>query len=330
MAGFTPLRSGFRQLVSSPGLVLAEIAWRWGFGFAVCAVLFYSALTFLSGIRISDAEWKLLHGLQPYSTAMVIAHILAELQPVLGRWISAVFPALALLWVLLASVGRAATLKALLSRERTVNWVGMLGINILRVAVTVAAVLAFFGGSILIGVWVRPPAEKSVLPTLLVLLTALVVGLLWSMLNWFLSLAPIFTVRDGRGTFASIGDSLELFRSQPLRYSAIAAGLGTLRALLLAGILLASLAALGAGAQGQWRPALWFAAVVSLLYFAAADLLHIWRIAAYVSLVEPDIEPEPTPALLPPQPVISLPPLPLGEAFPGANGDAHPGIPEGQ
>jgi len=329
MARSSPLRSGLRELMQSPSIVLGEIAWRWGFGLTVWAVLLYTTLTFLAGIKISEGEWKVLRSLEPYSMQIVLAHILAELGPMLARWIPAVMPVLMVLWVLLASIGRAATLKALLSQPSAMNWLGLIGINVLRVVVLVAAVLAFFAGGILIGVWVPPSPERSMLPGFLMLLLALVVGSLWSMLNWFLSLAPIFAVRDGRGAFASLRDSVELFHSEPGRYIAIAGALGIMRSLLIGVILLASLAAAGTAAQGQWQGALTFGVIVSLIYFALVDVLQIWRIAAYVKLAEP--EPETDPELAPPAEPL-LPPLPqFGTPFRSTEdaGDLPP-IPESQ
>ncbi|HXZ81234.1 MAG TPA: hypothetical protein VEG30_15000 [Terriglobales bacterium] len=328
MAHASPLRSSFRELIESPSLVLGEIAWRWGFGLVVWAVIFYTALTFLAGIKISDGEWRVLKSLEPYSMALVLAQILADLGPMLGRWIPAVIPVLMVLWVVLASIGRAATLKALLQESAT-NWLGLLGINTLRVVVLLAAVLAFFGGGILIGAWIPPSPEKQLLPTLLIFLVALVVGSIWSMLNWFLSLAPIFALRDGRGGFASFRESVELFRSYPGRYTTIAAALGLMRSVLLGAILLASLAVVGAAAQGQWRGALTFSVIVSLIYFAMTDFLHIWRIAAYVKLAEAEPEIAPEPAVLPSEPL--LPPAPQFESdFGGGGNISPPPLPEGQ
>ena len=46
----------------------------------------------------------------------------------------------------------------------------------------------------------------------LAMIIAVLVWLAWSMMNWFLSLAAIFVVADGRDTFGAITDAVDLLR----------------------------------------------------------------------------------------------------------------------
>ena len=63
--GRTPLRDGWRVLMRAPASVLAEIAWRWTFGVALWAILYYSFREYFATVEISRTEYHLLRSLQP-------------------------------------------------------------------------------------------------------------------------------------------------------------------------------------------------------------------------------------------------------------------------
>jgi hypothetical protein len=127
------------------------------------------------------------------------------------------------------------------------------------------------------------------------------VGLAWLVLNWFLSLAAVFTIAEGQRTFGALAAAADLCRTRfgPVAAASTWFGLAHLVVfftatsavafpLAFAGLLPAS-AVLGG------------VLLVMFLYFATVDFLYVGRLAAYVTIVEqPD-----TPVALPPT---SLPP----------------------
>jgi hypothetical protein len=106
--------------------------------------------------------------------------------------------------------------------------------------------------------------------------------LLWSMVNWFLALAPIGMVRDDQGALKSIADSVDLYRRIPGPYMGIATGFGLFRAVALVAAVIAALVA----AQAPAASAVALSVAIALVYFAVADFLYIARLAAFMALEE--------------------------------------------
>jgi hypothetical protein len=183
-------------------------------------------------------------------------------------------------------------------------------LHFLRATLGVAALLGYFGASII--AWSvatsRPAGRLAVFLLVFVVLSALI-ALLRSRIGWFLLLATLFSVRDRRDTFGAIADAVRLFR----RRSPDLVTVGTVSLLVR---LLVFSAALGLGLVpvlliGRVPGWLVIAMVglVTVIYFAAADFLFIARLAAYVAVAEDDR-------------ASTLAPLPLPEEAP--SGTAAP------
>ncbi len=316
MAGPTPTRDGWRAITQAPLLILCEISWRWTFGIALWAVIAYIAFSSLGQVQITDTEIKLLRALDPYASSYVLLRVMNAIVPVVLRVFVYTLPALIVLWIAAATFGRAATLKALLGeRARKVRWSALVGVNLLRVLVVFAAVLAFVGTSILIGRMFRGEPELLGAAILLGLGVNLLILSAWSLLNWFLTLAPIFVLRDGAGTFGALGSSLDLFRAHSGAYMGAAVGLALVRLALITVVSVLSVIPLGMIGTSPMMAAIVVGITLALIYWALTDAVQIWRIAAYVSLAnyEPEIpvpvvQPVPLPVV--PQCPAEPPPLP--------------------
>jgi hypothetical protein len=319
VARLTPTRDGWRAITQTPSLILAEIAWRWTFGIAMWAVLAYIALSSLGQVRVTDAEIKLIRAFDPYASSYVLLRVLNSIVPVMVRVLAYAMPALTVLWIAAATLGRAATLTALLGdRAGKVRWSALAGVNVLRAIVLFAAVLAFVGSSILVGRFFRGTPELLGAAILLNLGINLLILSVWSLLNWFLSLAPIFVMRDGVGTFSAFGISLDLFRERSGAYMGAAVALGLVRLLLLVLVSFISLIPLGMIGNSPTRAVVVVSVAVAIIYWALMDVVQIWRIAAYVSLAkaEPEAPVLTAPVILPEVrgPEVSAPELPENPA----------------
>jgi len=317
MARSSPTRDGWRTVAQTPSLALAEIAWRWTFGIALWAVLAYIALSSLGQVRISDTEIKLIRAFDPYASSYVLLRVLNAIVPVVLRVVGYALPALVVLWIASATFGRAATLKAMLGdRAGQVRWSALAGVNLLRVVVLFAAVLGFVGSSILVGRFFRGTPELLGVAILLSVGINLLILSVWSLLNWFLSLAPIFVMRDGMGAVSAFGASLDLFREHSRAYMGVAIGLGMVRLVLLIVVSLVSFVPVGMIGDFPARAIIIVGITVALVYWVLMDVVQIWRIAAYVSLAEyePEVLSAALPVELPPQPdhPIEAPPVPNG------------------
>jgi hypothetical protein len=298
------VRSGFRAVLRQPALVLGEIAWRWGFGVAAWVLVIAALRRILANVDVSEAERLIARRSDAFVIADAGARILAQVLPQFGRACVVLVPAISVLWIAAATLGRGATMQAMLAtpaaRVPRIRFGALAVLNALRALYTLAAMAAFVGAMLLAGT--AMPALDVTVAALTWILLAFVVAFFWSAVNWFLALAPIWIVRDGRSALKSIADSASLFRGEPGEYMAIAWWFGLLRTLAVAAAIVAALVA--GAASGSNAAAIAICIAVSLAYFAVADFLYIARLAAYLDLNEV-VAPEASP----PQPHTAAPTL---------------------
>jgi hypothetical protein len=316
----SPTLEGFRTMFAQPSFGLAEVAWRWSFGAAASLLLVFAFFEYLDTLPVSNGDLLLLRTSQPLLISRAVLHIfrgsafrVVETAIVLALTLGAA-------WIAVASLGRAATLRALLAHFRKVDVStpapkakkrgrlrSLFALNTFRLAATLAAIVGCFAAVLLAGA-ASQPADPAPGSALLIFLTiSLMVWFAWSTLNWFLSLALIFVVADGRDTFGAIAAAVNLCRTRSGSVFAVGTwfGLAHFTAFAVASSVvafpLAFAAVLPAGVV------LGGTLLVALLYFAVADFLHVGRLAAYMAIAE-----------MPESPMIARtapPPLPRGGAY---------------
>ncbi len=280
-----------------PALVLAEITWRWCFALAAALLAAVSLLEYLNSIPVSWRERMLAESGEPLLVLAAVAHALrgSALRLVAGVIVAGT--AATVLWMLCAAVGRLTILKALLPQARGGGFRSLFGLNFLRAGLALAAVLAVSGALILAG-FAGPAGDAA--PSL-VLAAILISGiwLVWALLNWLLSVAAIFVVRDRLDTFGAIGAVVNLVRSTfgdvvltslpflLLHYLALGAAIAS-------GVLIFDLMTRVSPAAG------WALLAIAAGYFAYADFLYITRLAAYVALAGPGGEEQAVSERVPP------------------------------
>jgi hypothetical protein len=296
MQSASPTLSGFRSIVRRPSLGLAEIAWRWTFGFAASLLLLLSFEEYLKTLPVSTGDLWLLRSGQPGLISQAIQHILQGSAPRVIAAAIVLGSALATAWVGLAALGRAVTLRAVESYfpdegaapPGNSRWgLGSLaGLNLLRVAITVAAGFGWLAAWLVASAAASGSDPSPGLAVLMFLAAILLVWLAWSVMNWLLSFATVFVVAGGEDTFGAIASALHCLGARVGAVLAASTWFG-----------LAHLAAFGLASSAVVFP-LVFAGVlprgvvfggvlmVALLYFAVADFLYMGRLAAYVAIVE--------------------------------------------
>ncbi len=220
MSRVSPTLEGFRAGFQRPSLTFTEIAWRWTVGAVAWGLFLFSFVEYLSSLPVTNSDAALLRTRQPWLVGRAIAHILrgslsrAGVAALLGAL------ALSLLWIVASSVGRAATVRALLDyfggrfasnisvkrdgAMKSSPWRSLIGLNFLRVVLAMAALLAFAGAAILVRFTSPDAHPHSGLAFMLFLPLAGLICFVWPMLNWLLSLACIFAVRDGDDVLSAL------------------------------------------------------------------------------------------------------------------------------
>jgi hypothetical protein len=159
-------------------------------------------------------------------------------------------------------------------------------LNFLRVSVALGAVLAIVGATILAG-FASPAAHPQ--PGLFLLLWFPMIGLIcvigWA-LNWFLSLAGLFVVRDAADAMGAISAAASLCRERTGAVFAVSTWTGLAHVAAFVGA--TTLAAVPLGALGilPGRMILLGVLVLTLAYWALADWLYMARLAGYVCIAE--------------------------------------------
>jgi hypothetical protein len=317
MPRVSPTLEGFRASFRRPSLTLAEITWRWTVGAVGWALVFFWLIEFLNTLPVTRGDETLLSTRQPLLIGRAISHILrGSLNRAVLAALLAAF-ALSLLWIIIASIGRAATVRALLeyfrrgiaghsaaetnSAREARPFRSLTGLNFLRAAVVLAAMLAFVGAAILAGFASPDSHPRPGLVFIFFLPLAGLICIAWPALNWLLSLAGVFAVRDGEDTLGALSAAVVFFRERPGPVFAVSTwtGLAHLIAFSVATTLVS--VPLAFFQIAPWRLVIIGMFLVTLGYFGVVDWLCMARLAGYVCIAEmPDI------------PVPSMPiPIPL-------------------
>lgn len=328
MPQLSPSAEGFRTAFRRPLFTLAEIMWRWVVGATAITLFFFGFFEFLNTLPVTGGDLLFLKSRQPFLISQAIAHIL---RGTLYRGVTSLMLAAVLigvLWMVAASLGRIATMRAVFEhvREQISRKAMALGIvigetkafsdrnplrpllrlNFLRLSVVLASVIAFWGASVVAGFAATSKDPRPGLVFLLFIPLAGLIILIWFCLNWLLSLSTVFAVRNGEDALESISSAVSLCRERPGAVIAVSTwtGLAHLVAFVAAttvvGIPL-SLTPLLA-----WRLVALALILVTLVYFAVADWVHMARMTGYAVILEmPEalwVAPQPIPS----QPTPSL------------------------
>ena len=296
----SPTTEGFRAAFRRPSLTLAEVMWRWTAGGTAAALFGFGLFEYLDTLPVTNGELLFLRTRHPYLVGEAIAHILrGSLNRVVITGLVA-FLLLAALWIVAASVGRIATVRGLLDyfRKDIADDVstktagennplpGLLRLNFLRTTVALAAVFGFVGASILAG-FASPDANpRPGVAFLLFLPLAALICCVWWTLNWLLSLAGMFAVRDGEDAVGAIGSAVAFCRERggPVFAVTIWTGLAHLVVFVAASTVVSM--PVGFAGVVPWRLVVAVMGLVTVIYFTLADWLYMARLGGYVCIAE--------------------------------------------
>jgi len=321
MSRISPTLEGFRAAFRRPSLALAEIIWRWSVGAATCALFIFGFFEYLRTLPVTNGDLLFLRTKQPVLIGQAISHILRgslERAALAGLFAGL---ALTLAWIVAASVGRSLTLRALLAyfasrrdaakfsevstqpqrqAAATSSMRALFGLNFLRAAAVLAAVLSIQGAAILAGLASSPERPQPGLAFLIFLLLAGLACLTVWILNWFLSLSAIFAIRDREDSRASLGSAVRLCRERFGAVVAVSSWSAIAHLVAFSGMMTVVSFPLALAPVINARLLIAVIALVLLAYLAVADWLYIARLAGYVCIVQ---MPEPAASI----PASSLP-----------------------
>jgi hypothetical protein len=317
----SPTAEGFRAAFRRPLLTFAEISWRWVVGATATVLFFFGLFEFLDTLPVTNGELLFLRTRNPFLVSQAIAHILrGHLSHGLLSLILAAL-LLAVIWMVAASLGRIATVEALLeyfrSRFETDSahegenvvignpaqgrFAALLRLNFLRVAVAHAALVGLAGAALVARSASSARDPRTGMVILLFVTIAGVVCLIAYELNWLLSLAAVFVVRDADDPIGAISNSVALCRRSPAALFAVSAWTGVAHLIAFTGASMVVSVSLALAGVLPWRLVASGVVLVTLAYLVVADWLYTARLAGFVCIAEiPDELLDPPPPLLSP------------------------------
>ncbi len=270
-------------MLRDPALWLTEIAWRWCFGASAFLLLLFPTLSLLGSISVSQADAAAWRSNDPTLMAQALASMLVDSGPRMLRVAAWVLPAITFLWIVLGAAGRSATVDRMGSG--TISFRTVLALQCSRALVFWLAVAALIAAIVFDArVANRGPQPDLFLYYALAFWAVLLIGGSWAVTNWYLSLAPICSLRSGAGFLQATRQAVRVAKAQRGDLGGISLVFGLLRLVALA--IAFVLCILPSGFMGTAPRAYtaWVVAV-SLVYFAVADFLFLARMAAYIMTV---------------------------------------------
>lgn len=337
----SPTAEGFRAAFRRPSFTFAEITWRWVFGATATLLFFFGLFEYLDTVPVTSADILFLRTRNPFLVSQAFAHMLRGSlnRALLSLLLAALL--LILVWMFAASLGRIATVEAMVDYFRTRfaasqpesedepvsnragdapglaefarpriseagRFTSLLRLNFLRVTAVLATFVGIAGAAVLAGLASPPSHPRPGLAFLLLVPVVSVVALIGYELNWLLSLAAVFIVRDGEDAVGSIASAVSLCRERSGAVFAVTTWTGI--AHLVTFVAASTVVGFPIGLAGilPWRMVALLVVLVTLAYLAVADWLYTVRFAGYVCIAElPDV------LLAPPEPpIIPVPPTP--------------------
>ncbi|HVJ05184.1 MAG TPA: hypothetical protein VM578_05910 [Candidatus Saccharimonadales bacterium] len=286
-------REGFRLLRHEPALFAMELLWRWSFGLGLLALCFFAYARLRQAVLLSDADQLALAGQDPFAVAEAAKNILAEAMPLLLRTFVQIFSVASILWIACAALGRGIITRLMVRRlaadysvtiaSDAPRWTTFAILMFARVLMLLILVIGYLGGVIVAGM-VSSPKQNPVVSGLIVFASLSLAVVIWSYVNWVLSLAPIFVVRDALSPVDSVVAAIAFIRRNSPRLTAISLWNGTARGVIAT---LISIAGVSTAALHFALPSWAISALLvleTLVYFVVSDVFLVGRLAAYSSV----------------------------------------------
>lgn len=279
------IRQHLARILGDPALIAAELAWRWAFSASAVALSGFAIIRLQGAIVILPEEQQMLSSRTPLQIAEAILEVWQRARPLILRLGLIVIPAIVVLWMIAATVGRAYVLTRISQSAATKpTWLGLTTLNFLRVLSVFALIGAYIECSRATTLVSNPESPNYFAAVVVFLALFSVAVFIWSFIHWILSLASIFAAREGTSTIASLRRATDLLRTQGRQLVSIAAQNGIARTLVA--ILFTFLALFPVV---LYRLPIFFWAVefaILLLYCLASDILLLARLFAYVEVAD--------------------------------------------
>jgi hypothetical protein len=206
----------------------------------------------------------------------------------------------AALWIAAAALGRGIVTRIIVRRFAAVyavavavdapRWAWFAALNFARVLMLLIPLVGYLGGAFLAGVvsGTGPNTGQNTVTSALITFGVFAASaVLWSYVNWVLSLAPLFVVRDGLAPLDSVVAAIAFIARNHSRLRSVALWNSTLRGVAATVISLAGVLTVATFSMSSPLPS-WVATLLlvseTLAYLIISDIFLLARLAAYASV----------------------------------------------
>jgi hypothetical protein len=286
-------REGFRIIRKIPALFLMELLWRWSFGLGILALAFYAYSHLRPAILFTDADEPALSSQDPIPFAQAAVDLLSPVLPLLLKTCAQVFSVAAVFWIAISALGRGIITRVIVGHlvenysvtitADAPRWASFALLQFARVLMLLILAVGYLGG-LFIASLVDPTRTNVVLSASVVFSSVAISSVLWSYVNWVLSLAPIFVARDARAPLDAVVEAIAFIRRRHSHLRAIALWNSTLRGVAATAISLAGVFTVALRSTLPPGAITLLLVLETLAYFVVSDVFLLARLAAYAAV----------------------------------------------
>lgn len=284
-------REGLRIVRSDPALLAIELLWRWSFGLGLLALAFLAYARLRQAVFLSGADELAFRSHDPFAVAAAARDLLAAALPSLREMLTPALCVAAVLWIVAATLGRGIITRVIVRRlaadyavpiaPDAPRWSGFALLNFARVLTLLILVIGYLGG-LRVAAYEAGPEPDLLASSLIIFASLAVSALLWNYVNWVLSLAPIFVVRDALPPLDSVVAAIAFIGRNRSRLMAISIRNGTLRGVVATAASVAGVLTAALGLPPWVISAL--IALETLAYLVVSDFYLLARLGANASV----------------------------------------------
>ena len=272
-----------------PFLTALEVCWRWLFGVPACALIWHE----LRGV-VAAAPFDVMAAVRGLTlvervrSTQTLVEIFSAVGPGILRVMVWLAPVLLAVWVVVSGVGRTVVLRradrALAVRVGTVMVLQVVRVVALAGSFCVWVECLLWAGRVCVAGPINAGAEPNLVGYFaMVIVASLVLFVMWAVVSWVLSVAPLLAMLHDEGPGRSLRRAVRL---GPLKMTLVEINLvmGIVKIALV--VLAMVFSATPLPFEGVATPEFmlrWYVGV-TLVYFVASDFFHVARLLAYLDL----------------------------------------------
>lgn len=280
-----------------PQLTLLEIAWRWIFAIPFFIVCWHQIQLIAVALPPRVAGMDHLDSANPWISGVQLGVVWMRYLPYVLHVLVWLAPLGGLAWALMAGLGRGLVLKGMEPKVRYrpfslmflhLAWLILLGIIYLTWYAAIQHIAA---------VYITPRGSDLVGYSIWAVFVSLALFILWAVISWPLTIAPVLALLERRSVFSALGQSFKLGKAFTSELIEINLNMGIILLMILVLAMVFSAAPLPFAQQlgaGALHAALVFALI---MYCLMTDFFQMVRLKAFVDFwhtFRGDTDSEPT------------------------------------